>query len=98
VSPSAKALKKEREKLHEKTDHRQCFKPIPELIEGLNRHLKGWKNYFDFGYPRVAFGEINSYARARLTQHLRRRSQRPFRPPKGVSFYEQIQRFGLVRL
>ena len=98
VSPSAKALKKEREKLHEMTDHRQCSKPIPQLIEGLNRHLKGWKNYFDFGYPRVAFGEINTYIRGRLTQHLKRRSQRPFRPPEGVSYYEQIQRFGLVRL
>ena len=98
VSPSAKALKKERDKLHEMTDHRQCLKPIPELIEELNRHLKGWRNYFDFGYPRVAFGEINTYVRDRLTQHLRRRSQRPFRPPEGVSYYEQLQRFGLVRL
>jgi RNA-directed DNA polymerase len=98
VSPSAKALKKEREKLHEMTNHRQCFKPIPQLIEELNRHLEGWKNYFDFGYPRVAFGEINTYIRGRLTQHLKRRSQRPFRPPEGVSYYEQIQRFGLVRL
>ena len=98
VGPSAKALKKEREKLHEKTDYRQNCKPIPQLVEGLNRHLRGWKNYFDFGYPRVAFGEINTYVRDRLTQHLRRRSQRPFRPPEGVSYYKQIQRFGLVRL
>jgi RNA-directed DNA polymerase len=98
VSPSEKALKREREKLHAMTDHRQCFKPIPDLIEGLNRHLKGWMNYFDFGYPRVAFGDINTYVRDRLTQHLRRRSQRPFRPPEGVTYYEQIQRFGLVRL
>ncbi|HXB68315.1 MAG TPA: hypothetical protein VNY05_08730 [Candidatus Acidoferrales bacterium] len=29
VSPSAKALKKEREKLHEMTDHRQCSKVFP---------------------------------------------------------------------
>src|SRR5205807_7639130 len=71
---------------------------IPKLIEGLNRHLEGWKNYFDFGYPRQAFREINAYARDRVTQHLKRRSQRPFRPPEGVSFYRQIQRFGLVRL
>jgi len=98
VSPSAKALKKEREKLHELTDYRRGHVPIPRLIEALNRHLEGWKNYFDFGYPRVAFGEINTYVRGRLTQHLRRRSQRPFRPPEGVSYYRQIQRFGLVRL
>jgi RNA-directed DNA polymerase len=98
VSPSAKALKKEREKLHEMTSHRQCHKPIPDLIEELNRHLKGWKNYFDFGYPRQAFREINSYVRYRLEQHLRRRSQRPYRPPEGVSFYKHIQRLGLVEL
>jgi RNA-directed DNA polymerase len=98
LSPSAKALKQEREKLHEMTDHRQCCKPIPQLIEELNRHLKGWKNYFDFGYPRQAFREINTYARYRLTQHLRRRSQRPYRPPEGVSFYEQIRRLGLENL
>jgi RNA-directed DNA polymerase len=98
VAPSAKSLKKEREKLHEMTNHQQCFKPIPRLMEELNRHLGGWSNYFDFGYPRVAFGEINTYIRYRLRQHLRRRSQRPFRPPEGVSYYEQIQRFGLVRL
>lgn len=98
VSPSAKALKREREKLHIMTDHRQCFKPIPRLIEELNRHLEGWRNYFDFGYPRVAFREINTYARHRLVQHLRRRSQRPFRPPEGVSYYEQFHRFGLIRL
>ena len=98
LSPSAKALQKEREKLHAMTNHRQCCKPIPQLIAELNRHLEGWRNYFDFGYPRVAFRGINTYVRYRLTQHLRRRSQRPFRPPEGVSYYEQLQRFGLVRL
>ncbi len=98
MSPSAKALKKEREKLHEMTNHHQCFKPIPLLIEGVNRHLKGWKNYFNLGYPRQAFRDINSYVIDRLTQHLRRRSQRPFRPPKGVSYHEPLQRFGVVSL
>jgi RNA-directed DNA polymerase len=98
VSPSAKALKKEREKLHEMTDYRRGFVPIPLLMKALNRHLESWRNYFDFGYPRVAFGEINTYVRYRLVQHLRRRSQRPFRPPEGVSYYEQLKRFGLVRL
>ena len=80
------------------TNHHQCFKPIPQLIEELNRNLRGWKNYFDFGYPRKAFRDLNAYVLGRLEQHLRRRSQRPFRPPEGVSFYEQIQRFGLIRL
>lgn len=98
VVPSKKALARERAKLHEKTNSQQCFKPLPTLIEELNRHLKGWANYFSFGYPRAAFRQINSYVGERLTQHAQRRSQRPFRPPKGVSFYAHFRRLGLEEL
>lgn len=98
VIPSAKALAREREKLREMTGPRYGSKPIPLLIEGLNRHLRGWGNYFSLGYPRVARREINSYVRERLTRHLQRRSQRRYRPPEGVTFYEQLQRFGLEYL
>ena len=96
--PSEKALKRERVKLHDMTASRQCFKPIPQLIGEMNRHLKGWANYFSIGYPRVALREINTYVRDRLVQHLRRRSQRPFRPPEGVTYYEQLQKLGLLYL
>ena len=75
-----------------------CFKPIPQLITELNRHLKGWANYFGQGYPRKAFRQINAYVRERLTRHVKRRSQRPFRPPEGVSFYEHFKRLGLICL
>jgi RNA-directed DNA polymerase len=46
----------------------------------------------------VALREINTYVRDRLVQHLRRRSQRPFRPPEGVTNYEQLQNLGLLYL
>ncbi len=95
VSPSAKAMKREREKVKEMTGANQCYQPLPELIRGLNRHLDGWANYFKFGYPREAFREINWYVRDRLTRHLRRRSQRPFRPPEGTSYYTHLDQLGL---
>ncbi len=98
VSPSAKSLKREREKLHEMTDHRHCHQPLPLLLKQINRHLKGWRNYFCYGYPAQAFGKIDFYVRGRLKQHLRRRSQRPYRPPEGTSFYAHLYRLGLVRL
>jgi RNA-directed DNA polymerase len=98
VTMSKKALKRERERLRERINHRVCFKPLPQLIEELNRHLKGWANYFSYGYPRTGMRQINRYVRERLTQHVRRRSQRPFRPPEGVSYSEQFKRMGLVYL
>lgn len=98
VTISAKALKRERQRLGERINRKVCFKPLPELIEELNRHLSGWANYFSYGYPRQGIRQINRYVRQRLTQHMRRRSQRPFRPPEGVSYYEHFKRMGLVYL
>jgi RNA-directed DNA polymerase len=98
VFPSTKAVQREREKLHEMTDSHQCFKPIPRLIGELNRHLKGWANYFSFGYPISAYCEIDRYIQGRLIQHLQRRSQRPYRPPHGEPWLSHLQRLGLIRL
>ena len=96
--PSEKAMAREREKLRELTSARMCFKPIPKLIDELNEHLQGWSNYFGQGYPRKAFRKINSYVRERLSSHLSRRSQRPWRPPKGTTYYAQFARMGLKYL
>jgi RNA-directed DNA polymerase len=63
IFPSLKSLKRERAELRGMTDSRQCFKPIPELIREINRHLIGWRNYYGSGYPRVAFRGINWYVR-----------------------------------
>ena len=98
VSASKKAVARMREALRLRTGSRQCFKPLPRLIGEINKQLIGWANYFRFGYPRKAFREVNAYTRQRLTVHVRRRSQRPFRPPEGVTYYEHFKRLGLVYL
>jgi RNA-directed DNA polymerase len=98
VEPSKKALARERRKLCEMTSYRRCLVPIPDMIEGINRHLLGWSNYFSFGYPRQAFRHINWHVRNRLARQLKRRSQRPYRPPKDQSFYKHLADLGLVSL
>lgn len=98
LCPSKKALARERERLRAMTGTRRGFKPIPTLIDELNEHLRGWAQYFGQGYPRQAFREINRHVRERLYRHLSRRSQRPWRPPEGVTFYEQFKRMGLIYL
>ncbi len=98
LTPSKKALAKEREKLRALTGYDRCFVPLPELVAQINLHLMGWANYFRHGYPRMAFRKINHYVRFRLSRHLKRRSQRPFRPPEGVSIYSHLASMGLVYL
>jgi RNA-directed DNA polymerase len=96
--PSKKAMEREREALRKMIGPEVCFKPIPALIQEVNRQLIGWRNYFGQGYPRQAFRDLNYFVRSRLIRHLKRRSQRPFRPPKGVTWYAQLERLGLVYL
>jgi RNA-directed DNA polymerase len=98
VTISKKALRAERQKLGEMISKERCFVPLPQLIEELNGQLNGWANYFSYGYPRKGFREINTHVRQRLTEHVRRRSQRPFRPPDGISYHEHFNRLGLVYL
>jgi len=71
---------------------------IPILIDELNRQLEGWASYFSIGYPITAYRQIDWYVRSRLMQHLRRRSQRPFRPPQGISWNQHLQNLGVVVL
>jgi RNA-directed DNA polymerase len=98
MHPSSKALAREREKLRKMIDKKRCFQPLPDLIVELNKHLKAWSNYFRPGYSRNAFRQINSYARLRLSRHLRRRSQRPWRPAEGRSVYAHLDQLGLIYL
>jgi RNA-directed DNA polymerase len=98
VLPSKKAVQKEREQLRRMTDSSQGSKPIPQMITDVNQHLRGWANYFSVGYPQRTYRQINRYVRERLVIHLRRRSQRPFRPPHGVSLYVYLDTLGLITL
>src|SRR5262249_36922521 len=98
VSPSRAALARAREWLRALTSSRMCFKPIPALIRILNRHLAGWASYFRLGHPRCACGALDFYVQIRLRAHLGRRSQRPYRVPKGKSWYRHFADLGLVYL
>jgi RNA-directed DNA polymerase len=98
MHPSEKSLARERERLREMTGSNQSHTPLPDLIGRINRHLKGWANYYRPGYSRDAFRQINRFVRERLARHLRRRSQRAWRPAEGTSVYSQLERMGLIYL
>ena len=98
LEPSAKTMEREREALRQKINPHQSHTPLPELIGQVNRHLRGWSNYFKLGFPRKAFRHLNRFVQQRLGRHLRRRSQRGWRPRQGVSLYAHLENLGLQAL
>lgn len=96
IEASPKAEKKVREKIHDLTSAKFCFAPIADVVSGVNAVLRGWLAYFSKGHPARARWDLVRFTEMRLTRHLRRRSQRPYRPPEGVSFYRHIHDLGLI--
>lgn len=96
--PSKKAVAREREQLRQMTGPRAGVKPVPELIREVNAQLRGWGNYFNLGYPRLAFRSINYFVQGRMYYHLSRRSQRPWKKSMEESFNAQCERMGLLAL
>lgn len=98
VTPSAKSVASEKERIRELTDHHHCFQPLPEMIEVINRQTAGWKGYFNFGYPSQALRKINHFVLERLIRHAHRRSQRPMKPAENESYADFFRRFSLKTL
>ena len=98
VTPSKAAVVRERTRIHELTDHHQCFKPLPKVIDEINRQTTGWKEYFSFGSPSRALRALNYYVDERLRQHAARRSQRKMQPRKDETYTGFFKRLGLKYL
>ena len=97
--PSNKAVARRKEEVRKLTGPKQCFVPVPELVQQMNQQLRGWREYFSYGHPRRAHRRVNAFLISRLTRHLKRRSQRACRPPAGMTYYGFLtRRLGLELL
>jgi RNA-directed DNA polymerase len=97
VVPSEKSLKRARSRVHDMTI-RRITAPVQEVIVNVNSFLVGWGNYFNFGYPRVAFKKVDWYVQTRFRRFVRTRSQRRCRHLDGPSLYQALRSEGLVYL
>ena len=99
VGPSKKSQKKAREVIRQKTGSRYGSKPSIKLVEDLNEYLRGWSQYFQYGYSRRDMRGLSNYTRGRMHIHLNRRSQRKYHRPQGFSEYHYLHHvLGLIRL
>ena len=99
ITPSPKAVIRAMRHLGRLTHSSLCFKSSALITEDMNKFLHGWAGYFDHGYSGHSIRKVDWHARNCLKRHMKRRSQRPFRPPKGVTWYNHIVHgMGLTRI
>lgn len=105
--PSGKAIARERENLRQIINCRNKLIPLSDLVGSVNRQLQGWWGYFAHGHSWKAMQAINRFVFRRLCGHLRRRSQRPMKPPPGMSWttfmtqqlgLEVLSRYSIARV
>jgi RNA-directed DNA polymerase len=98
IFPSKKAVERLRDKIRRKTLS-GYKKPMKEVIEEINVILRGWANYFRYGYPRKGFRDVNHFVRCRFKRFILNRSQRRSKPFRcGETIYAGLKRHGLLYL
>jgi group II intron reverse transcriptase/maturase len=98
--PSPRSMKRVRTRIRELTDSRwNGVSDVRELIEMLNRFLRGWGNYFRTGNAAIKFSQVDKHVVWRLKRFLIRRKGRHLRAGEAPRWTrEYFEALGLHRL
>lgn len=96
LRPAKKKLCQMRRKISDLTSSRWLGLSDQEMVETLNRVLRGWANYFSVGSVSKAYRAVDYHVRQRLSQWLHRKH--PGSAPFRTALSQHLATLGLVRL
>jgi RNA-directed DNA polymerase len=94
--PSGKAMRGVRAKIRQQTERCRLRVALAELVQGLNRVIRGWRNYFRVGNSTKQLAALDRYVWLRLWLFLRKR-QGPRGHLRPEAYAAWLRRSGLER-
>jgi RNA-directed DNA polymerase len=96
--PSRQAMQHARDRVGEITARERLLLPVEDIVQNLNRYLRGWAGYFRYGNSARHFNLIEHHAHNRLALFVAKRHQRSRAFGWRVVTYNSPNRMGLVSL
>ena len=96
--PSRQAMQRARDRIRELTDRRRLLVDVDEVVQDVNRFLRGWAAYFRYGNSARQFDKINHYAQDRIARFVAKRHKRNWGYGLMVVVYQSPDRLGLINL
>jgi hypothetical protein len=97
VAPSKKRVKRFKQSLRSVL-HAGNHAPVDEVMEQVNRKLRGWRQYFSIGTLEPTYRSVDRYTESLLRKFLVRRHKVPGRGTRQFSNRYLYEDLGLVRL
>jgi group II intron reverse transcriptase/maturase len=95
--PSRRTMQRARDRVRELTGRDRLRWPVKQIVQDLNRFLRGWAGYFRYGNSTVQFDQIIRHAEDRLALLIAKRHQQPRRYGRQA-LASRLDRYGLINL